>query len=150
MLRRKFLSLVFFIVCISALSLLTIGACGNSGNGNMVIEKDSPNFYAIVSKITGETVTPSNVPIYFTIGSDGSYCTIDTNPNNIDDYYSETAHDYVKEMNAELGLPDYVFQEMITTSYLQGKQTETIGNIEVVWYYHPDMGLNVTYKILAN
>ena len=143
MLKRKFLSLVFFIVCISALTLLTIGACGNNDN-------DSPNFYAIVSKITGETVTPSNVPTYFIIGSDGSYCTIDTNPNDISDYYSETAHDYVKEMNAELGLPDYVYQEMIMTSYFQGKQTETIGNIEVVWYYHPNMGLNVTYKVLTD
>ena len=103
-------------------------------------------FCEIVSQITGEEVkTPSESPYYITIGSDDSYCEIDTNPYDIDDYSSSTAMRYIKDMNTALGLPEYLYNDMIHTSYSQGKQEETFGNIKVKYYYHPDKGLNVSY-----
>ncbi len=121
------------------LVLLSIVACKDN---------KKVDFYAIASNITNQTVTVDNVPYYFTIGADNSYCTIDTNPYDLDDYSSSVALGYIQEMNEALGLPDYVYQEMITTSYSQGKQTETYKNISVTWYYHPDKGMNVTYKVV--
>ena len=121
----------------------------NSGSSSSE-QEESVDFFAIVGEITGKTVTTDTVPYYFTIGSDGSYCTIDTNPLDLDDFSSSTALNYIKQMNTKLELPEYVYQEMITTSYSQGKQTATVGEISVTWYYHPDKGLNATYKKLVN
>ena len=143
LLKKVFDAFITFICCGH---LLLFAACGESttmsSSDNAVID-----FFAIVSDLTGKEVSVDNVPYYFTIGSDNSYCTIDTNPYNIDDFSSSTAMEYIEEMNKKLGLPEYVYQEMITTSYSQGKQTETFGNITVTWYYHPDKGLNATYKV---
>ena len=126
------------------ISVLTIGAFSACENSKRI------DFFAIVSDLTGTEVSVDNVPYYFTIGIDNSYCTIDTNPYDIDDYSSSTALGYIQEMNNKLGLPEYIYQEMITTSYSQGKQSESYGNITVTWYYHPDKGLNATYKISTN
>lgn len=109
----------------------------------------SPNnktFCEIVSEITGkEVLTAKDAPLYFTIGDDDSYCEIDTNPYDFDDFSSAVADNYIKEMNKLLGLPDYLYNDMNHTSYSQGKQEETFGKIKVKYYYHPNKGLNVTY-----
>ncbi len=143
----------FMAMASSILAILALSACAKNGGdlganplGSSAQKETGVNFFKIVGEITGKEVSIGNVPYYFTIGNDGSYCTIDTNPLDLDDYSSSTALDYIKQMNENLELPDYVYQEMITTSYSQGKQTESYGNISVTWYYHPDKGLNATYK----
>lgn len=124
-------SLITLLFC----ALFAFGACGSS-----------KTFCQIVSEITGkEVLNASDAPYYFTIGSDDSYCEIDTNPLDLDDFSSTTALSYVKEMNTALGLPDYLYNDMIHTSYSQGKQEETFEKIKVKYYYHPDKGLNVSY-----
>ena len=82
------------------------------------------------------------------IASDGSYISVDTNPLNIDDYYSATYTNILKAMNNALGLPAYVYQSMITTTALMGRQTATANGITVSWTYHPNRGLEAMY-ILA-
>lgn len=83
--------------------------------------------------------------IYYEMGEDKSYISIDTNPLNIDDYYVQKAVDIVEMMNKELGLPGYIFQTMLTTTAMQGRQTMTANGITVSWAYHPDNGLEVMY-----
>jgi len=84
------------------------------------------------------------------VGADGSYLSIDTNPYDEDDngiaYYE--AYTAVKEVNTALGLPDSLISEMGETSGSDGKQSETFDEqgITVTWKYHPDNGLEVTYK----
>lgn len=86
-------------------------------------------------------------------GSDGSYIAIDTNPYDVDDgdyTYTSTAFSAVKRVNDELGLPSYLINEMSRVNALQGRQTEKFedAGIEVSYSYHPDHGLEVTYKLI--
>lgn len=107
-------------------------------------------FCEIVSEITGKSVTiPSEAPFGITIGVDDSYCEIDTNPLDVDDYFSSTILSYIEQMNKKLKLPDYLYNDMIHTSYSQGKQEEVLGKIKIKYYYHPNKGLNVSYYRIA-
>lgn len=89
-------------------------------------------------------------PTWASVGSDGSYLSIDTNPFDWDDdglAFSE-ANTAIKKVNNALGLPDSLYSDMGETSALDGKQSETFSEqgITVTWKYHPDNGLEVTYK----
>lgn len=84
------------------------------------------------------------------VGSDGSYLYIDTNPYDEEDSgiaYWE-AYEALEEVNKALGLPDSLFEEMGQTSGIDGRQSEEYEDlgIEVTWKYHPDSGLEATYK----
>lgn len=89
------------------------------------------------------------------LGSDESYLSIDTNPYNYDSdsdystYYFLDAYEAVENINEALELPDSLLNEMGETTSLMGKQTETYDDIGITvsWTYHPDNGLEVTYKI---
>lgn len=81
----------------------------------------------------------------YSIGSDDSYISVDTNPYNIDDYYSASNMRILMAMNNALGLPNYVYQSMISTSAMMGKQSATANGITVSWTYHPDRGLEAIY-----
>lgn len=83
-----------------------------------------------------------------TLGPDS--LSIDTNPNNVDDYINTDAYNAIKKVNAHLGLPSYLFDEMGKTTALMGRQTETFSSagISVSWSYHPDNGLDVIYKVV--
>lgn len=137
----------------AAIAGATLAGCssGNTTDSGQTTHSDTTDttqktFCQIVAEITGKTVaTTDDAPYYFTIGSDDSYCTIDTNPLDLDDYTSTTALNYIDAMNEALGLPEYLMEDMMSTSYSQGKQEETFTNFKVKYYYHPDKGLNVTY-----
>ena len=83
---------------------------------------------------------------YATLASDGSYLAIDTNPYDEDDYVDYAAWLSLYTINEYLGLPDSLMEDMGHTSSLDGKQSETFDDITVTWKYHPDRGLEVTYK----
>ena len=53
----------------------------------------------------------------------------------------------LRKLNEALGLPSYVYQLMLETSYSMGRQTETVNGIKVSWTYHPDRGLEVLYVL---
>jgi len=80
------------------------------------------------------------------IGSDGSWMEIDTNPNNIEDYYSATALNKIKDVNKDLGFTDALYQKMITTRAIDGRQKDESSKAKVSWTYHPDKGLEVLYE----
>lgn len=80
------------------------------------------------------------------VGYDGSYLTIDTNPKNKDDYTDYMAYLSIYTVNAALGLPDSLTEKMGQTSSLDGRQSQSYEDVEVSWKYHPDHGLEVTYE----
>lgn len=82
------------------------------------------------------------------VGSDGSYLSVDTNPFDEDDngLAYEEAYTAIENINDALGLPKSLINDMGRTSSADGKQIETFDSIIVTWKYHPDKGLEVTYK----
>ena len=142
-----------FAACAALLiSACTFAACGGRG------ETDNTGGSNLGGGNQGQVVTKSKLekaddavnakygssPCY-SIAGDKSYISVDTNPMNIDDFFYKEYADILKYVNETLGLPEYIYQEMLSTTSLQGKQTETVNGIRVSWTYHPDNGLEAIY-----
>lgn len=84
-------------------------------------------------------------PDWASVADDGSYLNIDTNPYDIDDYYSTSADQAIISINKKLKFPDYVYDDMCHTTYNDGLRTAESGKVTVSWRYHPDKGLEVKY-----
>lgn len=106
------------------------------------------DFNDMYGDISGET--------WCTIASDGSYMKLDTNPRDKDsddltwsDYesYVIPANDAIERINKELGFSDALMEKMNSTTWSQGKQTDSNDKYTVTWTYHPDKGLEVMYEI---
>lgn len=127
-LPNKFLLIAAAVVV--AIVVIVIVALSNSG----------PNFKSIYKEHCS--------PLWASVGSDGSFLSIDTNPDDEEDngiaYYA--AYTAVETVNKELKLPDSLFQKMGNTTGADGKQSEEFDKIIVSWKYHPNAGLEVTYK----
>jgi len=82
-------------------------------------------------------------------GSD--FLSIDTNPYDYDSdstlstYYMTKALSAIKRVNQKLELPSYLYNEMMGTSALDGRQSYSGKKVNVSWKYHPDSGLEVRY-----
>lgn len=83
----------------------------------------------------------------YTLGSDKSYLQVDTNPYDIDDYYNATYLEILKSAITALKLPDYIYQRMLKTTAMQGRQKVTANGITVSWTYHPNKGLEAMFTI---
>ena len=84
-----------------------------------------------------------------TVADDDSYLMIDTNPFNYkggDSSLIETGLDHIETLNKALGLPDWLYEEMLKTRALDGRQKESFDNVTVTWSYHPDQGMEVIYR----
>nr|MBQ6241784.1 hypothetical protein [Lachnospiraceae bacterium] len=88
--------------------------------------------------------------IWASVGSDGSYLSIDTNPFDIDDEGNAypAAWEAIKKINSYLGLPASLNEKLGKTSAIDGRQRETYEKqgVNVSWKYHPDNGLEITYS----
>ena len=117
---------------------------GNQTKQIYVIVKEKLDFETIFDRYCDEE--------WASVGKDNSYLSIDTNPNDYDDFYIYAADSAIVKINAALNLPDSLYEEMGKTSASMGKQTETFSDIGVIvrWTYHPDKGLEVTYKRIQN
>ena len=119
---------------------ITVTAGGKSDSLTVTV-KSGPDFKALYNKYCKST--------WADYGSDGSYLSIDTNPYDWDDdglAYPE-AYTAIKNVVAALGLPNSLINDMGETTSLDGKQSETYGDVTVTWKYHPDKGLEVTFKV---
>ena len=152
--KKKILLGVALVALIGAMCVGFVGCGGNSTEaegGNSTEDVTEPEAQEPESKKSKLEEAYDAVyavygnSMYYKMGEDKSYITIDTNPIDIDDYYAQTAIDIVKKMNESLGLPGYIYQTMITTTALQGRQTATVNGINVSWTYHPDNGLEIMY-----
>lgn len=121
------------VTCIMA---LTLCACGASTNLKKVYETLRDDWPA-------DDVTLASSAME--LGKDNSYLSIDTNPNDIDDYYSPAALDAIESANEMLGFPDYVLQNMLDTRALDGRQSYSDKQYDASWTYHPNSGLEVMY-----
>lgn len=85
------------------------------------------------------------------VGTD--YLSIDTNPYDYDsDYsssttYSSKALSAIRLIHIELSLPSYLYDEMLETRAIDGRQSYSGTKVNVSWRYHPDTGLEVRYTI---
>jgi len=100
------------------------------------------NFRRAYNKIGGE----SRYGTWVKVGSDGKSLIIDTNPNDVEEFYDEDALVAVRKMNSALGLPDSLLSTMTDTCALDGRQTKTYDKITVSWTYHPNRGLKIIYE----
>lgn len=109
------------------------------------VMNQKPSFEEMFSGYKGEE--------WCTFASDGSYMKIDTNPEDVDnDYYYDydtfnNACDAVESVNQKLGFSSSVYDDMLHTSYNDGKQTAESEDYRVSWTYHPDEGLEVKYEL---
>ncbi len=135
-LPKKWLILIFAAVFITVSSLTSV----------------------LVSALVNNNKKPALDEIYLThcssrwatLGKNGEYLEIDTNPHDREEYMDFDAYDAIETVNNALGLPGYLFNDMGKTTALMGRQTETFedAHISVSWNYHPDNGLEVTYKVI--
>ena len=127
--------------------IITASADGKNAIANITVKEKGPDLKAIYDEFCEST--------WADLGSDNSYLSLDTNPYDKDngDYkYIFTVNEAIEKINKKMGLPDSLYNDMNQTSWSMGKQKEVFENvgIEVTWTYHPDKGLEVTYKLLNN
>ncbi|MBQ8429602.1 MAG: Ig domain-containing protein [Clostridia bacterium] len=121
---------------------ITASAGGKFAVCVITVKKKAPDFKALYNALSND--------YGWTLGSDGSYLSADTNVFDLDDYSASSILYEIKDMNKKIGLPDSLYNDMIQTTWSMGKQQETFENIgvKVSWTYHPDKGLEVTYKLI--
>ena len=119
--------------------------CGDISKEIQVTVKTKIDFKALYEGVD------SDVKYGWSVGSDGSYLSADTNVYNLDDYSNSSIWASIKEMNKKLGLPASLAEDMSQTTWSMGRQTQKFSSIgiEVTWTYHPDKGMEVTYKLLV-
>lgn len=144
--KSRFFTIIMLVVLL--LFTVSLTSCDFLGGGNGI---------EIKNPLVTEPPTPKLTKIYnlyctgsscAEVGNDGSYLSIDTNPYNIEDYVDSKAVTLIGDVNDALELPDYLMNEMLHTTAMMGRQTENFESqgISVSWSYHPDNGLQVTYK----
>ncbi len=118
---------------------ITISA-GRKTDTITVTVKSGPDFKKVYNDYCNSS--------WATLASDGSYLNIDTNPNDKDDYFSTDAYLALIDVVEALGIPEYLLDEMDNTNALMGSQSEEFDDlgISVRWSYHPNNGLEVTFK----
>ena len=133
--------LTVFVLVASILVCVT--ACDGSV-GNNLLGKKGPDFEKLYNEID------SDVRYGWTLGSDNSYLKADTNVYDLDDYSNSYIWYSIEDMNEKLGLPESLNNDMLETTWSMGKQSETFkdAGVTVTWTYHPDKGLEVTYKLI--
>ena len=52
----------------------------------------------------------------------------------------------IKYVNEALGFSSSLYNDMLKTSYIMGRQSEENDDYRVSWTYHPNEGLEVTYE----
>lgn len=104
-----------------------------------VMVKSGPDFKALAAELKKDGCSAE-------VGDDGSYMSIDTNPYDLDDHYDSKAMSGIKKANKELGFSDSVYESMLRTSSLQGRQTAEADGVKCSWTYHPNRGLEVMYE----
>ena len=61
--------------------------------------------------------------------------------------YSSDADNMVEKINKDLGFSSALMEKMNTTTWSQGRQTDSNSKYRVTWTYHPDKGLEVMYEM---
>lgn len=131
----------YLIFTVIALVLIVAVIIGIGYSRNTVFER-------VISKALNQYSWANNAR-----ASDDSYLKIDTNPENDDpesiSYDSRTEQDSLKAIryvNKELGFSEAVYQKMLSTTALMGRQSAENEKYIISWTYHPKKGLEVMYE----
>lgn len=120
---------------------ITLSMKGFKKSCEIVVKKEGTDLAEVYTNIKGDD-------FYCTLARDESYMEIDTNPNDEEYYLKEDiGAAYIIVANEALGLPDSIAMKMSQTRALDGRQTETYGDLTISWIYHPDHGLEVLYNV---
>ena len=128
----------------SGTCMIIVSADGKSTTANITVNPKGPDFeelYNDLDKTYG-----------WELGEDKSYLSADTNVYDLDDYTNSSILYQIEDINRKIGLPDSLYKDMINTTWSMGKQTESYESLglTVIWTYHPDKGLEVTYRLISN
>ncbi len=111
---------------------------GKTDTVELTVTAAGPDFASIYNQYCDSS--------YASVASDGSYLSIDTNPNDSSyNSYEEDAILAIYSVNEALGLPDSVITQMGQTRSIDGRQSYSNSDVEVSWTYHPDNGLEILY-----
>lgn len=135
------------LVAVGLAAVLAATGCSGGGDGES----------SASSKPTQTSATPTPSPTESKIQTvangcmrghitqdDGKSITLDTKgPNEGLDKVHDDLDD-VSCILTGLDTPDHVAQHINSTRALDGQQTDTWGNYEARWIYHPDDGLQIT------
>lgn len=116
-----------------------IASNGKTAVCSVTVEPAGPDLYDVYTKYCDSG--------YASVAADGSYLSIDTDPDSYIDYEDEAILSIIA-VNKALGVPDSVVEKMGSTRAIDGIQTQVCGDIEVRWSYHPKNGLEVIYSTL--
>lgn len=78
-----------------------------------------------------------------TLASDGLSITVDSKNK-----YDISSFIDISTIISKLKLPDSLYDAMVSTNSLMGRQNETYNAWNVSWSYHPDNGLDVIFKLV--
>jgi len=113
---------------------------------SVTVKKEVPNFKQMYGQYEGKK--------WFSVGDDGTWMSIDTNPNDDDSdeiwkYMTEwqEANDNLPKILSDLGYSSSVYEKMMNTTWSMGKQEESSDTTIASWTYHPDKGLEVLFEV---
>lgn len=138
--KKKKMPIIIAVVAVVAIVVVAVVLKGG------IKTSKGPDFQSLYDEYCSST--------WADVGSDNSYLMLDTNPYDEDDNgvsYIE-AYYAAEDINKALGLPDSLFAEFGEVTGADGKQTEDFPDqrVTVSWKYHPDKGLEITYKTLKS
>ncbi|OPZ23401.1 MAG: hypothetical protein BWZ03_00528 [bacterium ADurb.BinA186] len=128
-----------FVLC-AAMALALLSSCGVGNGGTATKTNKLKGAYDNAVSVNG-----SSASACLTLSD--SALMGDTNPYDIDDYYNATYTAVVQGVNTYLGLDSSIWSEMIQTRALDGRVSEESNGYKVSWTYHPDQGLQVTWRV---
>lgn len=75
----------------------------------------------------------------------GKSLSVDTNPQDKDNWSSLGGSQAVRNINKYMGFPEALNEMIGDTSSLDGRITKEYKGYEITWKYHPDTGLEIIY-----
>lgn len=90
--------------------------------------------------------------LILSVSKDGKSITINSNPwgasSKSQAYKTDLMYALflVENLNADLGLPDWLYTEITETRAVDGRQKEVFDYVTVTWSYSVDSGLNIVYR----
>lgn len=113
--------------------------------------------FAFLHKSKFEKVEKEALQIAGMISTGKNYFSLDTYPDSYENMDSalvaflapktqKNVLEAIKYANAELGFGSDVYQQMMRTNALMGRQSAENDKYRVSWTYHPDDGLEVRYE----
>ncbi len=167
--KRVLSILLMIVVCVSLVS------CGSSENSETVsldlnsvyekaFEQGKRIYLARFPDVEDEKIAEKNISSSLIRGNDGSYIKIDYTLSNKYSYGSKkyelqeemnealfemhvnTYFDLAEYINKELGLPDSLYENMLSTNGADGKQVKEFDNIIVTWSFRADSYFQVIYE----